>query len=358
MLFNIEGDVGAIVKGYVIPDSYDAHSRIVVRSGGQEVFSGPANHPMEYTVVPGRHADHACRFYIDINQCKDLDKFEDLEVREKETDQLIYRRRTRDHVSKKLFRLESHLLPLWRLDRALDSKFQYSGTRLENLGRETLLQTLTLWHVDSVYLTGRVLYRSIETYLDNGFHIAFVMHHPYEELAERIFVLRQMKETGTDLLGTRDAHALRPVISFVADLPLADDRALARALRGMPADVARALANPATLQLTSLTPDEPLAPRALTQALTTLASFRIVGLRRAARTFLDALCEFVETPCETLPITQSLPGVKSLAQRLRATGAVDGLLELDLQLYRHIAEAYRKAGVAPAAQSAQRRSIL
>ena len=353
MLFNIEGDVGVIVKGYVIPDAYDAHSNVVVRSGGHDVFVGKANIPMEYKVAPGRHLDHSCRFYIDVSHCKDLDKLTDLELRDEETNLLLYRRRSPRHLARKVFRLESHLLPLWRLDQALDYRFQYSGSRIENLGRETLLQMLTLWHVDSVYLSGRVLYRSIQFYLDNGFQIAFVMHHPYEELAERILVLKQMSATGAELLAPRDSGALKPVIAFAAALPLNNERALVRALRAMPKEVARALANPATLQLTSVNPDDPPGPRALTTALDALSTFEIVGLRRAPKTFLTALAELAEVPFATLPALGRLPGVTALAKRLRSTSAVDGLLELDLQLYSHIAEAYRRAAVVPIAADAK-----
>ncbi len=353
MLFNLEGDVGVIIKGYVIPDAYDKYATVVLRNAGRDIFTSRANHPMEYQVAPNRHVTHNCRYYIDIYNCPNLDKYEDLELWEKDSNQLLFRRRKPAHISKKIFRLETHLLPLWRIDQTVDPKFQYYATRVENHGRETFMQLLTLWHLDSVYLSGRILYKSVEHYLQSYFQTVFIMHHPYEELAERLLVLRQMSEMGAELLGERDSNALKPLIAFAASLSLTDERAISRVLRDMPRDVAALLSNPVTMQLTSLFPEETLSPRALTLALDALSTFEIVGLRRAPNVFLKALAELTEVPLASFPAVDRLPGVTALAKLLKSSRAVDGLLELDLHLYSHIAEAYRKAGVAPGAPGAK-----
>ena len=266
---------------------------------------------------------------------------------------LLFRRRKPDHTIKKIFRLETHLFPLWRIDQTVDHKFQYFATRGEIYGRETFMQMLGFWHIDSVYVSGRILYKPVQDYLQSYFKTVFIMHHPYEELAERLLVLRQMSETGTDLLGERVFNALKPAIAFAASLPMTDERALGRALRAMPGNIASLLSNPVTMQLTSLNPEDLPSPRALTLALDVLSTFEIVGLRRAPNVFLKALGELTEVPLEAFPAIDKLPGVTALAKLLKSTRAVDGLLQLDLHLYSHIAEAYRKAGVAPGAPSAK-----
>jgi len=340
MLFNVDCDRGDFLSGYVVGDGFVETLRIVVSQYGEPVYEGAADNLIAPLVQAGRHQTGFCGFALDEAAIPGLAAMEDLEIHEAASGVLIYRRPAPDHAARRVLRLESHLFPLWRLDGALRPRFQYAANRIETLGRETTMQMFLLSGVGSVYLSGRLLYRAFAHLIEGKFDVVFAMHHPYEELAERLIVLAQIATTDSGVLDLRANLSLGPTIAFAQSLPLADERALARALREIPAPVARVLANPVTRQLTTATPEEMPGKSALATALTTLASFAVVGLRRAPKTFAAALGELTGLP-EAPPESTSLPGVAALARSLKRTREAEWLIEQDLALYAHIAEAYR-----------------
>jgi hypothetical protein len=82
---------------------------------------------------------------------------------------------------------------------------------------------------------------------------------------------------------------------------------------------------------------------AVSSALDTLASFSVVGVRHESDKFLSAFAELMGVDAATLPPIQQFPGVPRLAGVLKESGALDGLLERDLELYHHVLEANEKA---------------
>ena len=297
-------------------------------------------------MAAGRHRTGLCGFAVLESDVPGLSDMSDLAIREKATGILIYKRAHADHLPKRIVRLETHLFPLWRLDNELNQKFQHSANQIESLGRETTMQLFHLYQNESVYLSGRLLYRSFEEFIKNRFEVIFLMHHPYEEMAERLIVMSEIKRTGSGILGLRENISLQPVIAFAQSLPFGEMRSLRRALRDLPWPVARVLANPITRQLTTSAPDEMPNGRALSSALSTLAAFDVVGLRRAETTFVEAVEELLglNTP---LPVSRKLPGVTTLARMLKESREVEWLIEQDLALYQHVANAYRAAEPEP-----------
>ena len=180
---------------------------------------------------------------------------DDLEIRDCASGALIYRRLQPQHVIRRILRLETHLFPLWRLDNAMNGHFQYYANQIEACGRETTTQMLMLSLIPSVYLSGRLLFRAFEADIVGNFDVVFTMHHPYEELAERLIVLAQIKRTGSGILGLRENLSLEPSMAFAQALPLDNEKALTLALRDIPQNVARVLANPVVRQLTTTTPE-------------------------------------------------------------------------------------------------------
>ena len=341
MLFNVEFDAGVSVSGYIVPDGFAEAPRILVRSGGEEILSRPADQPRDALVVAGRHDTGLCGFMLDETILPGLAEIRDLEIIDAGSGLLIYRRRLDKHIAKRILRLESHLFPLWRLDVALRERFQYSATQIENHGRETTTQMFHLNSFDSVFLSGRIMYRTFQHLIDDRFDVIYSMHHPYEELAERLIVLGQIHKMGSGILGLRENMSLEAAMSYAQALPLQDEKALGRALRKIPNAVAQVLANPVMRQLTTTQPDEMPSPGAMSAALGTLSSFAVVGLRRAPATFEGAVAELSGVDVSNSGAMAKLPGVTSLAKLLRRTQEVEWLIELDLHLYDHIARAYR-----------------
>jgi hypothetical protein len=344
MLFNLEVDTGDRVRGYVVPDGYSAVPVIRVCSGGEMILVISANEVRDSLIVAGRHETGRCGFTIDTKELPALPDLADLELFDDETGLLIYRRPQASMIQKKLLRLECHLFPLWHFDEIFRGSFQYFANGIENLGRETVTQLFLLNHVNSVYVSGRILYKNFSYFIESGFfQTILLIHDPYEELAERLLVLNKCRRIGTGHLGTRDATAMRTAIDFAEALPLHDDKAIHRAFRQMPADVAASFANPLVRQLTSSTPDEMPSGGAIASALDLLASFALVGLRSQPDKFLHGVGELLNIDSARLPRIPLFPSVPPLAHLLRNSRAVEHLLEKDLELYQYLVDAFEKS---------------
>lgn len=343
MLFNIEVDSGECISGYVVPDTFSGVPAIRICANGEERCTLTANEMRQALVGAGRHETGQCGFSIDTQLVPDLPALTDLELFDAETNVLIYRRPNPTHIQKKLLRLETHLFPLWALDNAIASQFQYFGKGVENLGQETVMQLFLLNNIESVYLSGRILYKNFAYFIESGFQTLVVLQDPYEELAERLLVLSKIRKVGTTHLGMRERTTLEPAMDFAESLPMQDEKALRRALRQMPENVAALLANPLVRQLTVGSPDEMPAGSAIASALDILANSALVGLRYQPTTFLSGFAELLVLDPATLPGLPKFATVAPLAQLLRQCGEVDMLLEKDMEVYHCVQSAFEKA---------------
>jgi hypothetical protein len=342
MLFNVEVDSGDSISLYVVPDNVSGVATVVARSDGQSIFSTPANELRQALVDAGRHQTGECGFRIHESALPGLSGLSDLELYDADTALLLYRRPKPHFTQKKVLRIETHLFPLWRLDEAMKSRFQYFSRGIDALGRETTTQMFLLHNINSVYLSGRILFSNYRHYVDSHFDTIFVMHHPLEEMAERLLLLSQINRAPLDTLGMRDAMSLQSTIAFAQSLPFHDEDAMRKAVQKMPPNVAQSLSNPVVRQLTSRTPDEMPSGRAVSMALDHLSSFAIVGLRRRPATVVEAIAEWIGASHGELPRMNKIPRVESVARMLKRSRVVDILLEKDLELYNHIAAAFKK----------------
>jgi len=348
MLFNLEADTGDRLSGYVVPDGFTGTPAISVRHRGEELLVLEASEVRHALVAAGRHETGTCGFTLDTTLLPDLAALQDIELVEVESELLIYRRPAARNIRKKILRLETHFFPLWRFDYALDNHFQYFANGVERLGRETVTQLFLLNQIDSVFVSGRVLYKNYAYFIESGFETVAFLHDPYEELAERLLVLNKIRQAGSDLLGIRDSLHLRAAIEFAQTLPLQnlpqnDEKALHRAIRNMPGEVASALTNPVTRQLTTATPDEMPSGGAVALALDLLASFSLVGLRCESQKFINGFTELLELPPGILPDISHLVAVTPFAKQLKNIPEIEILLEKDLELYHYVNEAFKKS---------------
>jgi hypothetical protein len=344
MLFNLENDAGAKVTGYLVPDGYEGVPRIRVCSAGEELLIFSCNESRDALVHAGRHQTGQCGFSIDEDVLPNLQNMAQLELYEADSGVMIYRRRAPDMVARKILRLETHLFPLWRLDDALRPSFQYHARGVEALGRETVTQLFLLNAVDSVYISGRLLYNNYSYFVEAGFLTVVLMQDPYEELAERLMVLSKVRKVGAAFLGMRESLGLEPALNYAESLPYDDEKALRRALRLMPADVGAIFANPLTRQLTSATPDQMPNATSVSAALDTLATFAVVGVRHHLDKFRAALAELVGVEPVVLPAVNQIPRVRRLAEILKDSHQMDAILDRDLELFHHVREAHDKTG--------------
>jgi hypothetical protein len=343
MLFNIERDTGDCVIGYCVPDGFEATPILRVHSSGAVLARFEANELRQALVEAGRHQTGRCGFCITEAEVAGLAGIEDLAIDEEDSGLLIYRRPQPGYLQRKVVRLETHLFPLWRLDDAVKPRFQHFIRGVEALGRETVTQLLLLNDVGSSYLSGRILYKNYAYFIDNGFDVCMFVQDPHTEFAERLLILSKIRKAGLSVLGPRDAMVYETAIHFAESLPFDNDRALKRALRSIPGEVAQQLANPLARQMTAATPNEMPSGGAIASALDAFASFAAIGLRDEPETALDGFSALAGAECSRLPRLAKSGAAEALGAMFADSRVIDSLIETDRELYHHLSEAARRA---------------
>jgi hypothetical protein len=345
MLFNIDVDQGSRIVGYVVPDNFSESSSVRITDGARDVLVLPCQEERAALVYAGRHGNGRCGFTIDETIIADLSRQEALEIYDHETNILIYRRRPPSQVTqKRVFRLETHLIPLWRIDDKVERHFQYFYKGIERHGLETATQMFLLNNSSSLYLSGRLNFRSYELYINETFNCVAVLRDPYRELAERLLALKLVRKSanGAQLLGMRDMLSFAPAIDFAEAIEI-DEKALHRAFATMPPAAIANLANPVTRQLASRNPDEVPRKGAVAIALGTLSRFAIVGLRERQDLFRAQLGELVGADAHGLPEMPSFNRTAELCEQLKFVPEAQVLIEQDLEVYFHVKSAIEAA---------------
>jgi hypothetical protein len=333
MLFNVEADRGDKIVGYVVPDEFSKSPTLRIIDNGSQIAELECAEERPALVVAGRHATGRCGFTVDESIVPGLAKNLNLELVDADTGIMIYRRRKKSQVAqKRVFRLETHLFPLWRFDERVEHRFQFFHKGVERHGRETTLQVFQLANVSSLYLSGRLAIAAYQTYLQDQFKSIALIHDPYVELAERLLTLKHVAKFGDELLGPRDMVSFRAAIAFAQGVEQ-DERSLRRAFDSMSKEAIAILANPLTRQLSADSLDDPPPRNAYSRALSALASFALVGVREEQERFLEDVEALLDLPPATLPPLPRFSAVEEFASELRRLPEVELLLEDDLEVY-------------------------
>jgi len=343
MLFNVERDEGSSIVAYVVPDAGGTTPSVVLRSEGKDLLRLEANNDLPHLVAAGRHSTGRCGFIIDEAVLPGLAGYADLEILEASNNVLIYRRKPPVATELNVFRFETHLLPLWRLDDSLRGHFQFWYKGVDRFGRETATQVFCINNGVSVYVSGRLQYKSYEYYLTKGIKTVGIIRDPYNELAERLILLKNIGSRADEILGQRDAMTFAPVIEALGDVETFDDAFCKRFFRRAPLEVSHLLSNPLVRQLTSVTPDEMPNQAAVATALDALAAFEVLGLRSEASSFSHAVAEMVGVDASQIPVVNEYPRIIELGERLRQSPDIERLLEKDLEVFHLITRAFESA---------------
>ena len=342
MQFSLEQDLGSYIQCYLIPDSAGSTPSVRLFSKGQQLVQLQADNVRPDIIAAGRHATGRCGFNITDAELPNLASFEDLELREAESGLLIYRRpRPAFLKDTKVFRLETHLLPLWRFDDAFQDRLQYWYKGVERHGLETSMQVFYLHQCKSLYVSGRVLFQNIEVYLAD-FKSLVLLRDPYYELAERLLVLKNLPEDKHDLLGPRDILTFQPVTDFLKESEAFDAKFCKNFMKWAPDDVLKTLSNPVCRQLSSSNADEIPTKNALASALQALSSFDVVGIREDSDFFSRSVGEILDVG-RPLPVLAEYKKVVELGESLRELSRADIILEHDLEIFDHLKQAFAAA---------------
>jgi hypothetical protein len=336
MLFNIDDDSGDMIIGWLMPNNPATTPRIVVHLDAEHRVTVDAFVFRPEMKDARLHNTGVCGFVLDQSNCSGIGASGELEIRDGESNVLIYRRRRGDDlVDRKFLRLETQLFRSSSLDEELFGHFQMSYRALELLPEETIRQIFALPFTNSIFASGRIFWRQWEPILRHwGFRIGILLRDPFQEMAERLLILKwaSMPEAASS------ANALMPILQTCAgavrNVDLSDGAALETLLSG-PSDELRALLyNPLVYQLAAPNAFDPPPSPATAAALDSLAEIDAVGLRDDPDSFLALVGAVLNLP-RAFP-SLSLAASKTVvgfADILRKMAAANALIEQDLQVY-------------------------
>jgi hypothetical protein len=341
MLFMVWSDTGSCIRAYCVPDSFSTQSSLNIFVDGTLIKTIAPNEINEHVLNSGRHQTGHVGFTIDETILTGLSNFSDLEIRDVDTDILVYRRPPAHPVIlKNIFRLETHLLPLSRLDQVFKDRFRFWYERMDRFAAETARQILSFDGFGSCYSSGRILYNNYRLYIEDKHKVAMLMRDPYDELAERLLIFSQLGPNAARLLGDRDALVFGPAQTLVAQCRTFSEGELRQILNKADPDVLNILSNPITRQLTCATPGGMPDRGSLAKSLQVISGFDLVGLRNESRHFTDAFAELLEVNSANIPNASEFPRVVEIGKNLRAIRWLEALVEKDLELFYHVKAAY------------------
>jgi hypothetical protein len=336
MRFQINQDTGSFIKGWVIPDNPSVTPRVHVYFDNELRATVEATERRARLKEKGVHKTGIVGFLVSEKNCRGISKARGVKIYDADTNILLYQRRPGEQVIEgKLLRIETQMLRAIPLNEVLFRRFQMSYSGIEQFTEETLTSILGIQFAESIYLTGLVQLPSIEEQLRGlGYKIAVLLRDPYEELAERLLILRwaatPQGSNSSEHLGKGMAHA----ISVLRDSDLGSPEAISLLFDGLDDKVRRVLFNTLTRQLSCRSADEPLDDAAAATALDRLSEVDIVGVRRDVDAFLETIqAVFVsDDPFEPVKL-ESYPSVQRLTALLREIETVPRLIGLDLEVY-------------------------
>lgn len=340
MLFNVERDTGDVIEGYVIPDGFSEEPSVVVSGVEGHLTSVPCLYLRQAVVDSRRHGSGLVGFRIDSSIIADLADREVLSIYDERTGLLIYRRvSASDRKRLKIVRLETQIIPSVRLDRFSSDGFQYELHSAERFGHETTLQAFHLDTIDSIFISGRLLMKNYEAFLDRGFRAVVLLTDPYYEMAARIFLLQRMSKTAIPFLGDRDQIILGPAAQHFADVRLTDRASLRTALKTAPQKVRNVLISPVTRQLVCTTPEQSVSRADVASAIDLLSRFTIVGHDSVPSVFQQGWAEMLECPPDNIPLPPRHMILEDMADRLRELSVAETLVEHDLIIDHYVRQA-------------------
>ncbi|MDH0872970.1 hypothetical protein ACI2J4_10470 [Agrobacterium tumefaciens] len=340
MLFNIEYDHGEVIEGYLVPDGFSEGAAVVVTFDDGTEITVPCDQIKPGVVHAGRHETGMVGFRVDEICAAGLTVQKRLSIRDAKTGILIYRRPPADKLIKhKLLRLELSILPMVKFDEFCGEHFQYAISGVERFGHETAMQAFHLNANSSIYISGRLLFRNYEDFLDKGFQAIVDVPDPYYEMACRLFILSRLTRGTPTFLGERDRLIFTSAADHFAHVNLSDGRALKRALKSAPEKVRRLLTSPITQQLVSTNPEQRVTRHDVASAIDALSRFSVVGHSTDDSLFQEAVGQLLSVSPMDVPAVSRHSVLCDLALRLRELAVAETMLEEDLIFDHYVSRA-------------------
>ena len=342
MLFKIEQDTGDIVSGWLVLDRPDAIPKVrVVTPGSTVVLEANVVRPALKT--RGLHTTGKAGFRIDTRIVPNIKKVDDLEVRDAESDLLLYRRQRPQHLPRRLFRCQFQMLPHSQLEETFSHHFAMSYPAAERFTFDQLSSIIANPCAQSIHLCGRPLFSRYERALrDNSFITVALLSDPFEELAEKLLFLRFVAGGNGHASLNQYLTGYESLLELASNIDLSDETSLAAAFRGLSGAHRQALSNPFTRTL-ACDPDELPTARHLGVALTNLARMDLVGLTSHYEDFALGFNELLGKNVLQNHQPAQVSWTPIFGAKLSQIEEVKDLLSIDIELHSRVTEAVESA---------------
>jgi hypothetical protein len=334
MFFHIDADEGHTIKGWLAPDNPSQIPKILVRIQDQEEFELEADVMRPDVRELGVHATGMVGFQVTNLIVPNLEQMQDVELLEASMRLPIFRRRQPErHVERKVFLFDCSVMPQRRIVSAAARSFGLNYTCSERYSLETMIVLLNNSFSHSLFFSGRSNFNRYSLYLRNaGYVVAAMLRDPFEELAERLLVLKLLSRPNTSHLLKTFVTGIDSLVDMARDLDFTDQKALVSAFRAC-SDVQRLALSSPMVKTFGCNVDEPPEWRHVAVALENLATMDVVGTESAFPLFRNLFNEAVGSEVLVDDERETFVTVQELAGTLSRVGLVADYLELDLALY-------------------------
>ncbi len=331
------------MSGWFVPEDRASPARIQVR-GAATVFDIEPTLRSDI-VEAGLHNNGFVGFHVDEAQIPNLSRMSELELRDRDTQLLIYKRfNPALHFSRKLFLFDDGAIPRSHLLEALGSRFSMSYGQVERYSPETLFSLLNITYNPSLFLKGRLPFLLHEPSLRNqAFVVAAILRNPVEELAERLTLLKLYALGKLSPALSQRLDELKSLAPLIEKFFLDDPRTIGSALKNIAFEHRRTLRSPLT-RMYACTDDRNVSRNDVTLALENLSTVDAVGVHSRMPQFLGTLEGVLGG--EIPPSSDSNPFklIGALTDALTDLDIVSDLLEYDLALYSYVEAAVHEVG--------------
>ncbi len=334
MFFHIDVDDGHKISGWLAPDNPSQIPKILVKVQDQEEFEVEANVMRPDVRELGVHATGMVGFEITNLLVQNLEQMEDVELFEAGQRLPIYRRHQPErHIERKVFLFDCSVMPQRRIVNVADDRFALNYTCSERYSLETMIVLINNTFNKSLFFSGRSNFNRYSVYLRNsGYVVAALLRDPFEEMAERLLVLKLLSRPNSSHLLKTFVTGIEPLIDLARDLTFDDPKALTSAFRACSDAQRMALMSP-MVKTFGCNVDEPPEWRNVPIALENLASMDVVGTESSFPLFKNLLNEAVGSDFLRDEKRETFTTVQELAVTLSRVGLAVDFLELDLALY-------------------------
>lgn len=342
MLFNIE-ETEPVCSGWLIPDNPSAPTALLlVTEGGRRRREIRAQVARPDLAGSGLFPAGNPGFRMDETVDPALVAGEPYELYELASNTLVFRRAPGADLPLRVFHLETQTNPVYPVSRHLSPWIRMIYGQLEMMTHETLSSIVRVdWQ--SVLLSGGTFYRNYEAALRQREYIRIaLLSRPEREFASKLLRIKALADnpanrTGWRTLGQAD------LMAALADIDITNVQALGRVLSRLDDETAMTIANPTTRKLVANLPNLPLDKHHVGSALSSLATFDLVGFDDDLDGFVDTLEALVGLDGLPRDAIAGPPELDAVVEAVAECRAAQELLDLDEGVFTLARTAFDKA---------------